>query len=213
MEEAVYGVWVQQALGVASRKLDELLDLFGSCRGIYESDETERMLTGVLSMDEIDRMAATPLDAAEEIMEACCRLRYTVLTPDSEKYPVRLRTLPDFPAALYISGELPDIDNELCIGMVGTRLSTRNGYEVGMKLSKELAAAGAVIVSGAARGIDTSCHQGALLANGKTIAVLGCGINTRYNVRNEGLRRVISFLALVACDICFPSFLTTAARR
>ncbi len=192
MDEAVYGVWLQLVMGEGSRKVPMLLDYFGSCRTIYESDDVERRLSGLLSQTEIDKMADTPLDAAVEIMEACRRLQYSVITPDSPKYPNRLRNIPDYPAALYISGELPDIDDEVCIGMVGTRRASRYGYNAATALSKDLAACGAIVISGGARGIDTASHQGALIGGGKTICVLGCGINTRYNLENEGLRKVIS---------------------
>lgn len=192
MEESIYGVWLQQAMGEGSRKVPALLDYFGSCRAVYESDDVERRLCGFLLPAEMDKMANTPLDTAEEIMEACQRLGYSVLTPDCSEFPERLLNLPDYPAALYISGELPVIDKEVCIGMVGTRRASRYGYTVANELAKDLAACGAVIVSGCARGIDTASHQGAILGGGKTIAVLGCGINTRYNMENEGLRKVIS---------------------
>lgn len=192
MEEAIYGVWLQQVMGEGSRKVPMLLEAFGSCRAVYESDEVERMLCGLLMPNEIARMKEVPLDAAQEIMEACQRLHYSVLTPDCEDYPERLRRLSDYPAALYISGRLPDIDNEVCIGMVGTRRASRYGYNVAMNMAADLAACGVIIVSGGAKGIDTASHQGALMSNGKTICVLGCGINTRYNMENEGLRNVIS---------------------
>ena len=192
MEGSVYGVWLQQALGEGSRKVPALLEYFGSCRAVYESDDVERRLCGLLLPVEMDKMANTPLDTAEEIMEACQRLGYSVLTPDNPDFPERLLNLPDYPAALYISGELPVIDKEVCIGMVGTRRASRYGYTVANELAKDLAACGAVIVSGCARGIDTASHQGAILGGGKTIAVLGCGINTHYNMENEGLRKVIS---------------------
>lgn len=192
MDDAVYGVWLQQAMGEGSRKVPLLLDYFGSCRAVYESDDVERRLSGLLLPVEINKMADTPLDAAVEIMEACRRLQYSVITPDSEKYPNRLRNIPDYPAALYISGVLPDIDNEVCISMVGTRRASRYGYNAATMLAKDLAACGAIIISGGARGIDTASHQGALIGGGRTLAVLGCGINTRYNLENEGLRKVIS---------------------
>lgn len=192
MDEAVYGVWLQLVMGEGSRKVPMLLDYFGSCRTIYESDDVERRLSGLLSQSEMDKMEDTPLDAAVEIMEACRRLQYSVITPDSPKYPNRLRNIPDYPAALYVSGELPNIDDEVCISMVGTRRASRYGYNTATALSKDLAACGAIVISGGARGIDTASHQGALIGGGKTICVLGCGINTRYNLENEGLRKVIS---------------------
>lgn len=192
MGDEVYGVWLQQVMGEGSRKVPLLLDYFGSCRAVYESDDIERRISGLLLPGEMKKMAETPLDTAAEIMEACCRLQYSVITPDSDQYPNRLRNIIDYPAALYISGEFPNIDDEVCVGMVGTRRASRYGYNAATVLSKDLSACGAIIISGCARGIDTASHQGALIGGGKTLAVLGCGINTRYNLENEGLRKVIS---------------------
>lgn len=192
MDESVYGVWLQCAMGEGSRKVPALLEYFGSCRAVFESDNVERHLCGILFQQEIQKMQDTPLDAAKEILEACDRLHYDVLTPDSPKFPLRLRNIPDYPAALYISGTLPDIDDEVCIGMVGTRRASRYGYEIATALARELSACGAIVISGGARGIDTASHQGALIGGSPTLAVLGCGINTRYNLENERLRTVIS---------------------
>ena len=188
----IYGVWLQQVLGAGSRKAPALLEYFGSCREIYEADEQELRLSGIVGEKDISRFIDTPLDESEEIIEACERLGYDIKTPDDAEYPDRLRNIPDYPTALYISGSLPDIDNEVCIAIVGTRRASRYGYTTANEIAKDLAACGAIVVSGCARGIDTAAHQGALLSGGKTLAVLGCGINTRYNVENEGLRKVIS---------------------
>ena len=189
---AVYAVWLQQALGEGSRYVPSLLEYFGSCKAVYEADEQELRLTGFLPEKEVTRLADFPLDSAEEIVEACKRLGYRILTPDAAAYPDRLRNIPDYPAALYYLGEWPDIDDEVCIAMVGTRRASRYGYTAATDIAKDLSACGAVIISGCARGIDTAAHQGALLAGGKTLAVLGCGLNVSYNMENDGLRRVIS---------------------
>ena len=188
----IYGVWLQQALGEGSRKVPLLLEYFGSCKAVYEADEQEIRLSGILWPKELPRFFDTSLDMAIEIVEACDRLGYRIITPDDESYPDRLRNIPDYPAALYISGTFPDIDDEVCIAMVGTRRASRYGYDTATAIAKDLAACGAVVISGCARGIDTAAHQGALLSGGKTLAVLGCGINTRYNMENEGLRHVIA---------------------
>lgn len=191
-DNAVYGVWLQLVMGEGSRKVPLLLDYFGSCQAVYESDDIERRLSGLLVSGEMKKMEETSLDQAEEIIEACARLRYRVLTPDDAAYPSRLRNIFDYPAALYISGEWPSIDDEVCIAMVGTRRASRYGYDTAMNIARDLSACGAIVVSGCARGIDTAAHQGALIGGGKTMGVLGCGINTRYNMQNEGLRQVIS---------------------
>lgn len=190
-ENVVYYVWLQQALGEGNNRLPSVLNYFGSAREVYEADVLERRLCGFLNRFEIQKMSETTLSSAEEIIDSCIRLGYDILTPDAPRYPVRLLNIPDYPAALYISGTLPDIDREVCVAMVGTRRASRYGHTAATSIARELTACGAIVVSGCARGIDTAAHQGAILAGGRTVAVLGCGINTRYNMENEGLRKVI----------------------
>lgn len=199
-ENAVYGVWLQQALGEGSRKVTELLEYFGSCKGVFDADEQEIRLSGILGTKELPRFLDTGIDVAEEIVEACDRLGYGIMTPDDETFPERLRCIAGCPAAMYISGKLPDIDDEVCIAMVGTRSASQYGYSTAKLIARDLAAAGAVIISGCAKGIDTAAHQGALIAEGRTIAVLGCGINARYNMENKSLRQVISSTCAVISE-------------
>ena len=191
-DNSVYGIWLQQVLGEGSRKVPDLVRYFGSCRKVYEADDVELRLSGLLLPADVQKFMDTPLDVAEEIVEACRRLGYGIITPDDNRYPKRLLNISDLPAALYYCGEWPDIDNEVIIGMVGTRLASRYGFTVATEIAKELAACGAIVISGGARGIDTASHQGAILSGGQTIAVLGCGINAHYNMANEGLRKLIS---------------------
>ena len=124
-ENAVYGVWLQQALGEGSRKVTELLEYFGSCKGVFDADEQEIRLSGILGTKELPRFLDTGIDVAEEIVEACDRLGYGIMTPDDETFPERLRCIAGCPAAMYISGKLPDIDDEVCIAMVGTRSASQ----------------------------------------------------------------------------------------
>ena len=126
-ENDVYGVWLQQAAGEGSRKAPLLREYFGSCRAVYEADEQEIRLSGILGVNELPRFLGTSLDAAEEIVEACERLGYGIMIADDENYPDRLLNIPDYPVALYISGSMPDIDSEVGIAIVGTRRASRYG--------------------------------------------------------------------------------------
>lgn len=101
-----------------------------------------------------------------------------------EEYPALLSEIFDPPSLLYYRGTIPK--SELTVGIVGARRSTTYGRQAARKIASELAASGVVVVSGAARGIDTSSHLGAL-ENGKTIAVLGCGVDVAYPPENAKL--------------------------
>jgi len=105
-------------------------------------------------------------------------------------YPALLREIPDPPPALYMLGSAAVFDLP-AVGVVGSRLSTVYGQNVARMLGEDLARAGCAVVSGLARGIDRSAHEGALVLQGRTAAVLGTGIDVIYPRENEGLFRRI----------------------
>ena len=111
----------------------------------------------------------------------------TILDPS---YPARLRMIPDPPPLLYVSGTFTEQD-ELALAIVGARRATSAGRMLTEELANRLATAGFTVVSGLARGVDAAAHRGALAAAGRTIAVLGCGIDRTYPPEHERLRRDI----------------------
>jgi DNA processing protein len=114
-----------------------------------------------------------------------------LLTLADDAYPPLLKSLPDAPAVLYIRGTLLPGD-EQALGVVGTRKATTYGRDVAHGLSKQLAGNDITIVSGLAHGIDTAAHRGALDGGGRTIAVMGCGIDQIYPRDNRSLASEIS---------------------
>jgi DNA processing protein len=114
-----------------------------------------------------------------------------LLTLHDDGYPTLLSRLPDAPILLYIKGALQAADDR-AVGVVGTRRATTYGRDAAYHLSKELAAHQVTIISGLAPGIDTAAHKGALDAGGRTLAVLGCGIDITYPQENRELARQIS---------------------
>ena len=105
-------------------------------------------------------------------------------------YPAPLKMITDPPPLLYVTGTLIEQD-ELAVAIVGARRATAAGRTVTEELSHDLAEAGITVVSGLARGVDAAAHRGALAAQGRTIAVLGCGIDRTYPPEHERLRRQI----------------------
>ncbi len=114
---------------------------------------------------------------------------HTLIRKDPS-YPARFAPLPGAPAQLFVRGALPH-EHIPAIAIVGTRKATREGREMARMLARTLAGHGIVIVSGLALGIDAAAHEGALDAHGKTVAVLGCGIDTIYPPSHESLGRRI----------------------
>jgi DNA processing protein len=105
-------------------------------------------------------------------------------------YPARLRTIPDPPPLLYVSGTLNESD-ELAVAIVGARRATAAGRVLTEELAQGFAEAGFTVVSGLARGVDAAAHRGALAGGGRTIAVLGCGLDRTYPPEHDRLRHEI----------------------
>lgn len=126
------------------------------------------------------------------------KLGVTILTIEFEGYPALLKQIDDPPQVLYVLGELARAD-QLAVAVVGSRNCSQYGQEQAARLSHMLAAAGVTIVSGLARGIDTAAHRGAIAADGRTIAVQGCGLEKIYPPENEDLaKRIIRSGAVVS---------------
>ena len=111
------------------------------------------------------------------------------LRPGDPRYPALLGAIPA-PPALFVRGALSD-DDALALAIVGSRRPTPYGLAVAERLASELAERGVTIVSGFARGIDTAAHRGALAAGGRTLAVLGCGLDVVYPPENGPLARAV----------------------
>src|SRR5208282_5304568 len=109
-----------------------------------------------------------------------------VLISSDENYPAMLREIYDPPLVLYVKGGLTAKDKN-AVAMVGSRSTTHYGIETARKLAYQLAYVGVTVVSGGARGIDTASHQGALAAKGRTVVVLGTGINVVFPPENRDL--------------------------
>jgi DNA processing protein len=124
-----------------------------------------------------------------------------VITTESAEYPRMLREISNPPIVLYVWGELTERDNH-AIGVVGSRQTSHYGLDSAKKLSYQLAYAGLTVVSGLARGIDTAAHQGALAAQGRTVAVIGSGLMDLYPPENKGLAEKIAASGAVISE--FP---------
>ena len=189
---AVYWIFLQQVLCQGNPKLVKIVHHFGNVKAFCECSPDQMRKTGLLSRTELNRFENMTLDECYGIIDQCENLGYNIITPNDSNYPKRLAQIPNPPAVLYVKGEFPDFDDNVAIAMVGTRKCSETGRAIARELARRLTEAGAIIVSGGAKGIDASSHVGALRAGGKTFAVLGCGINYPYLQINAELRRDIS---------------------
>jgi DNA processing protein len=167
--------------GVGPRAAARLLERFGSAEGVFGAlrSELERLRLRPEAVESIalrDRHAEAQreLERVREIVGA------DVLVLDDGAYPALLREIPDPPITLYVRGRWQECLDAPCVGVVGSRRCSTYGQSVASMLARELASRGVTIVSGLARGIDAAAHRGALEASGRTVAVLGTGIDEVY---------------------------------
>jgi DNA processing protein len=192
MNHLVYWIWLSLRCGAGSELGSYLLKHFETPKDIYEATKEE--LLAIKGINEsiacalMDRSLVYP----QKIVEYCERVNVGILTLESANYPNRLRDIYAKPIVLYYKGKLPDIDNNVLIACVGMRKCSESGAQNAYRLGKELANAGAIVVSGMASGIDTAAQNGVIAAGGHTIAVLGCGIDQVYPPQNGKLMNQIA---------------------
>ncbi len=191
MNGKVYSIWLSLALGAGAR-CSEILGAFDSAREIYDSDMQTLRISGVFTQRQLEKIEKTKLQDAQVQIETCEKNGWQCVTYGEDGYPKLLERIADPPLVLYVNGGFDYVNDALFFGIVGTRNPSDDSVRTAMSISAQLADAGAVIVSGGALGIDSAAHQGALKAGGKTVAVLGCGLGTRYLMQGAHLREEIS---------------------
>jgi len=169
-----------------------LLDRFGSAAAVLSASNAQlRQVRGV-GPELARRLTAArrEINAQDEI-QICGENEIEILVEWDDAYPALLREIPDPPGVLFVRGDLLPQDG-LAVAVVGTRHATQYGLRQAERLAGGLARAGLTIVSGLARGIDAAAHRAALVAGGRTIAVLGCGVLEIYPPEHADLAREIS---------------------
>lgn len=173
--------------GVGPVRVRQLLEHFGEAPAILSASKNQLMHVRGIGEDTADAISSweKSVDLAGElkrITDFGCR----VIIQSDEEYPAMLREIYDPPIVLYVKGRLNAKDKN-AVAMVGSRQTTHYGIETARKLAYQLAYVGVTVVSGGARGIDTATHQGALAAKGRTVCVLGTGINIVFPPENNDL--------------------------
>lgn len=191
-------IWFANLQGIATRKKIALLQNFDSPGEVYQADAIALAQTSILTRENIRAIlseeARTATDSTIEKLE---QHHIDVIPLSDVRYPALLKNIIDPPVCLYVKGKL--LNEEISVGVVGSRKASGYGISTARKLSYELTEYDICIVSGMARGIDTAAHQGALSAGGRTIAVFGCGLDVVYPPENRKLmEQIISNGAVVS---------------
>jgi DNA processing protein len=164
---------------IGPKRTTQLLQWFGDLQSAWQASEAQLRDAG---LDKQPRANLLRLRAQLDLDAQIERLRregFTLITSEDESYPPLLKRLPDAPMLLYVRGTLTPADHR-ALSIVGTRKATQYGRDAAYTLARDLAQQGITIISGLAHGIDAAAHKGALEGGGRTLAVLGSGIDIIY---------------------------------
>jgi DNA processing protein len=194
-----YWIGFNLVKGIGPAKVRRLLDHFGDLKAAWTASPDELRASGLDRRSFEGLLSARTGIDLDLVLQRIEQLGVQVLTWESPDYPPNLASIPQPPPVLYVKGTLTPAD-EWAVAMVGTRRASAYGREVARELASGLAASGVTVVSGLARGIDVVAHQAALDAGGRTIAVLGSGLDHIYPPENKRLADAITRAGALVSD-------------
>lgn len=186
-----YWIWFANIKGLGSAQKKKLLEIYTSPKKIYNASKVSLESTKILRkgvLEEIEK--SKDISLIKRYEEYMVKHNIAIVNINDKTYPALLKEIHDPPITIFAKGNV-DLLKEFSIAVVGCRDATNYGLLMSKKLSYDLASKNIVIVSGLAKGIDASAHVGALMAKGKTIAVLGCGVDIPYPAQNLELYKEI----------------------
>lgn len=197
--DQVYQAALRCVPGIGNARLSSLLDYFGDGRAAWLSKPDDLMQARVFDAETCNKFikGREKIDI-QDLATYWDKLGIKIMTRNCEEYPHQLRNIYDAPQVLFYKGTLPSHRN--LIAIVGARKASVYGKNAASMIARDLANSGCWVVSGAASGIDTAAHEGALDANGYTIAVIGNGINISYPPENARLLNRIASCGVVISE-------------
>lgn len=202
MEELFFLLALVKTAGIGPILRKRLLNAFGSPKAVFEAKEGElQAVQGITKAVVRSLKAQDPYVVGKKEWERARSIGVEVIGITDPRYPCNLREIYDPPLVLYVKGELRQEDRN-AVAIVGSRRCSSYGREFARRLASSLAEAGITVVSGLARGIDTEAHLGALEA-GRTIAVLGSGIDRIYPPENSNLAQRIASSGAILSEFPF----------
>lgn len=200
-EEELYWLALRLVPGLGTRKAGVLIERFRTPQAVFRASLTELEGAGLSGSIAQSIVSGCSFDEAAQQQDKMKESGAVAVTMGDARYPELLRQIFDPPIVLFARGNV-DLLRSTSFAVVGTRRPTPYGIAVAERLSGDLARAGLTIASGMARGIDSGAHKGTLAAGGKTIAVLGCGVDVVYPSENRRLAAEIVASGLVVSE--FP---------
>ncbi len=200
-EEELHWLALRMVPGLGAIRSKNLLERFHTPQAIFRASPSELEASGLSGGLARSVASGCSFDDAAAQQDQLRAAGARLIPINSPLYPELLRGIYDPPPVLFVRGSA-DLLSTICIGVVGTRHPTPYGVAASERVSGDLARAGVTIVSGMARGIDTAAHKACLAADGKTIAVLGCGVDIVYPSENKRLAAEIAAKGLILSE--FP---------
>ena len=181
----IYWIWFAQLKKLTKAQKQWLLEYFRDPEEIYHSEPKCYGSIEGMTQEILQALEQKNLTEAREILIQCEEKGIGILTFLDDAYPVKLRNTADAPMVLYYRGKLPDWESLPVIGIVGTRKATPYGMNTALRFGRQIAACGAMVVSGGASGIDTMAMLGAMETGKPVVGVLGCGVDVVYPKQNR----------------------------
>lgn len=186
MKDMEYWIWLSRIEGLSPKLVWDLIQKYNNPKNLWNKTKEELISDGLKEIyaDRItDNEFKTNLDKYLKYMK---ENNIEIITIYDKEYPDKLKVIYDPPAFLYLKGN-KEILNEKAIAVVGCRLCSKYGENIAKKLAYNLSLNNINVISGLARGIDSFAHKGSVMASGKTIAVVGCGLDRVYPTENKML--------------------------
>jgi DNA processing protein len=181
-----YWIALKSIDGVGNLGFRNLVEALGSPKNVFDSSfQTLTVVPGIGHKIAAEIKNFNNWQHVEEHLTLAKKLNADIVTFQDPLYPRSLLAIYDFPVLLFVKGTL--CEDDINIAVVGSRMASTYGKFSTERICRELAMKGITVVSGLARGIDSAAHRGALAGRGRTIAVLGCGLDTVYPAENEKL--------------------------
>ena len=203
-EEELHWIALTLVPGLGTRNAGKLISRFRSPQAVFRASRTELEGAGVSGAVAQSIASGCSFEDAVEQQEKMLETGTVAVTMTDPRYPAQLREIYDPPVMLFARGRVELLQATL-FGVVGTRRPTPYGLAATERLAGDLARAGLVIVSGMARGIDTTAHKATLAAGGDTIAVLGCGVDVVYPAENRKLAEDLAKKGLILSEFAMGS--------
>lgn len=186
MEDIKYWIWLSRIEGLNPKLLNDLLEKYDNPKILWNKTKEELIDEGMKESYANKITSSIYKQNLDKYLKYMSNNNIEILTIKDKNYPDKLKVIYDPPTVLYVKGN-KEILNEKAIAIVGCRLCTEYGKNIAKKLAYNLSSNNINVISGLARGIDSYAHKGSLMSVGKTIAVVGCGLDRVYPEENRRL--------------------------